>query len=405
MNNIEHKNYNNKSYALGATGSAIRELFEFGKKRKQEIGADNVFDYSLGNPSIPCPDIVNETLINLIKNTDATLLHGYTSGPGDMNVRNSIASYLNKTYGCSEKGSLIYMTCGAAASLTVTFNALIASSNDEVIVFAPFFPEYRVFIEKANGIVKVVKSREEDLKIDFEKFEGTINENTKAVLINSPNNPSGVVYTEEDIKKLSAILYKKEKEYNHPIFLISDEPYRELVYNMDKVPFVTNYYDDAIVCYSFSKSISLPGERIGYILVSNKCNDAINVYKAICGSGRSLGFVCAPALFQYMIPSILGYTSNIDEYKKNKDYLYNELKKIGYDAIYPDGAFYMFVKALEDSASNFSERAKKHELLIVPSDSFGFTGYVRLSYCVSFDMIKRSIPAFKALFDEYKKEK
>ena len=399
---IEHKNFNEKSYALGATGSAIRELFEFGKKRKEIVGEENVFDYSLGNPSIPCPDIVNETLIDLIKNKEATSLHGYTSGPGDMKVREAIANYLNKTYGTDAKGSLIYMTCGAAASLTVTFNALIASDSDEVIVFAPFFPEYKVFIEKANGIVRIVKSRSEDLKIDFEKFEEAINENTKAVLINSPNNPSGVVYNEEDIKNLSAILYKKEKEYNHPIFLISDEPYRELIYNMDKVPFVTNYYNDAIVCYSFSKSLSLPGERIGYILVSSKCDDCVNVYKAICGSGRSLGFVCAPALFQYMIPNVLGFTSNIDEYKKNKELLYNALCEIGYEAIYPDGAFYMFVKSLEESANNFSERAKKYELLIVPSDSFGFPGYVRLSYCVSFDMIKRSIPAFKALFDEYK---
>lgn len=391
---------NQKMFELGNKGSAIRELFEYGKKRKKEIGDDKVFDYSLGNPSIPAPSVVSDTLVDLIQNTEATKLHGYTSAVGDDNVRQKIAEYLNATYNCDADYKLIYMTCGAAASLTVSLNAIL-NPGEEVIVNAPFFPEYRVFVEKANGKLVIVKADEKDFQIDFEELEKAINKNTRAMIINSPNNPSGAVLKEKTLIKLSEILNKKQKEYGQPIFLISDEPYRELVYSMDKVPFVSNYYDNSIICYSFSKSLSLPGERIGYILVGSKCVEKVTVFKSICGAGRSLGFVCAPALFQYMIPNCLGYTSNLEDYKQNREYLYNELTKLGYNCVYPDGAFYLFVKALEDDALKFSEVAKKFELLIVPSDSFGIKGYIRLSYCVSNDMIKRSIPAFKALKEYY----
>ena len=393
---------NEKSYLLGNTGSAIRELFEYGRKRKEEIGEDNVFDYSIGNPSIESPKIVNETLIKLINEVESTKLHGYTTAAGDFNVRKSICDYLNHKYGLNEDPKLMYLTCGAAASLTISLNAIV-NEGDEVIVLAPFFPEYRVFVEKALGKLVVVESRLSDFQIDFDKLEKAINEKTKAIIINSPNNPTGVVLKEDVIIKLANLLNKKSNEYKNNIYLISDEPYRELVYD-DKtvVPFVTKYYSNTIVCYSFSKSISLPGERIGYILVSNNCSNKEEVYKAVCGSGRSLGFVCAPALFQYMIPYILGHTSNLEAYKQNRDLLYNELTKMGYDIVFPDGAFYLFLKSKESDANEFLKKAKKYELLLVPSDSFGVKGYVRIAYCQDKEMIKRSIPAFLKLINEYK---
>ena len=394
---------NEKSFLLGNTGSAIRELFEYGKKRKAVVGEDNVFDYSIGNPSIPSPSIVNETLIKLLTEKEPTALHGYTSAVGDLNVRKAIVEYINKTYSVNEKPELVYMTCGAAASLTITMNAIL-NPKDEIIALAPFFPEYRVFCEKAGGVLKVVPCRKEDFQIDFDLLAKSITKNTKGIIINSPNNPTGVVFKEDTIKKLASLLEAKEKEFNTDIYIISDEPYRELVYDKETiVPYVTKYYSNTIVCYSFSKSISLPGERIGYILVGANCKDAITVYKAIAGAGRSLGFVCAPALFQYMIPSILGHTSDLSVYKKNRDLLYKTLTEYGYEIAFPDGAFYLWVKALEDDANAFAEHAKKFELLLVPSDSFGMGGYVRIAYCQDPLMIERSLPAFKKLILDYKK--
>lgn len=395
---------NKKMYELGSKASAIRELFEYGKKRKQEIGEDNVFDFSLGNPSVPSPSIVNETLINLINNIDSTTLHGYTSAPGDLNVRESIVNYLNKTYNTNLKSEFVYLTVGAAASLTSTFNGIL-NEGDEVITFAPYFPEYKVFVEKAGGILKTIKCLEPTFKLDLTTLEKEINENTKAILINSPNNPTGKVISEEELNNLVSILNKKSKEFSHPIFLISDEPYRELVYDDIKVPYITNYYDNSIVCYSFSKSLSLPGERIGYIIVNPKCIETVMVYKAIAGAARSLGYVCAPSLFQYMIPNCLGKTSDINIYKENRDILYNTLSEYGYNLVKPEGAFYLFMKSLDEDAMKFSELAKKYELLLVPSDSFGYPGYIRISYCVSKEQIISSLPAFKKLIEEYKESK
>ena len=393
--------YNKKMYELGSNPSAIRDLFEYGKKRKQEIGFENVFDFSLGNPSVPSPSIVNETLVNLINNVDSTKLHGYTSAVGDNEVRKSIADYLNKTYQANVSSDLIYLTVGAAASLTITFNALL-NEGDEVIVIAPFFPEYKVFIEHAKAKVVVCESLKNSFLPDINKIKASINEHTKAVLINYPNNPTGVMIDEESLIELCKVLKEKETLYNHPIYLISDEPYRELLYNSSKpYLFVTNYYDNSIVCYSFSKSLSLPGERIGYILISPLCKNSKEVFYAVCGAGRSLGFVCAPALFQYMIPEVLGFTSDLSIYEKNRDILYNNLTKIGYNVVKPDGAFYLFVEALEDDAVKFCENAKKFELLVVPSNSFGCSSYIRISYCVETSMIERSINSFKALYDSY----
>lgn len=393
--------FNQESFRLGATGSAIRELFEYGKKRKQEIGEDNVFDFSIGNPSVPSPDIVKNTLIYLLQNTEATKLHGYTSASGDNGVKKAIADYLNQKYDVKIKDSLIYLTCGAAASLTISLKALL-NQDEEVIVFAPFFPEYKVFTENALGKLVVVGYNDKFLP-DFCDFEKKISNKTKCVIINSPNNPTGVVYSEDIIKKLVSILKKKEDEYQHPIYLISDEPYRELVYGDVIVPFVTKYYDNTIICYSFSKSLSLPGERIGYILVNPNCLNSSEVFKCVCGAGRSMGFICAPSIFQYLIPSCLGLTSDLKVYEENRNILYKELTSYGYDVIKPEGAFYLFVKALDEDAVKFSEYAKKYELLLVPSDSFGCGGYLRISYCVSKKQIVNSLPAFKKLIEEYKK--
>ena len=392
---------NKKALELGNNASVIRDLFEYGRKRKLEIGEENVFDFSIGNPSVPAPECVNKALIDLILNTEPTLLHGYTSAVGDKKVREEISSYINNTYNAKTNSNLIYLTAGAAASLTCTLNAIL-NEGEEVIVFAPFFPEYKVFIEKAGGIVKKVNPIEPSLKPNLKEFESAITNKTKAVIINSPNNPTGVVLNKQEIEQICEILNKKQNEFNKEIFLISDEPYRELIYSNIEYPFITNFYDNSIVCYSFSKSISLPGERIGYIIVNENCTVSKSVFLAICGAGRSLGYVCAPSLFQYVIPYCLGKTSDLSIYKQNRDLLYTTLTKYGYTVAKPDGAFYLFVKALEKDANKFSEIAKNFELLLVPSDSFGIGGYVRICYCVSKKQIENSLLAFKKLIDFYK---
>ena len=389
-----------KMTELGMKRSVIREIFEYGRKRKAEIGAENVFDFSLGNPSIPAPECVKETMAKLITEKDPVMLHGYTSAQGDLNVRKAMADYITNNFNITADADLIYMTCGAAASLTVTLNA-ICNNGDEVIVLAPFFPEYKVFIEKAGASAVVVKCREEDFQIDFDILSAAINSNTKAIIVNSPNNPCGVVLNEDTIKKLADLLNEKSKELGNDIYIIADEPYRELVYGDIKVPYIPEYYDNTIVCYSFSKSLSLPGERIGYIFVSPKAQDCKTLYAAVCGAGRALGFVCAPSLLQYTVAELVGKTADIEVYKKNRDLLYGALTKYGYTAARPDGAFYLFVKSPEEDAGAFCEKAKKYELLLVPGDDFGYKGYVRISYCVSTEMIEKSLPSFEKLIKEY----
>lgn len=388
-----------KMWELGTKSSVIREIFEYGKKRKAEIGAENVFDFSLGNPSIPAPEKVREAYIKLLENEDPVRLHGYTSAAGDMNVRERIAESIKERFGCDAGASLVYLACGAAAALTVSLKA-ICNPGDEVIVLAPFFPEYTVFIENAGATVRVVKCRKGDFQIDTDVFSAAVNKNTKAVIINSPNNPTGVVFSEESIKRISDILCEKQEEYGNDIFIISDEPYRELTYGAD-VPYIPNYYRNTVVCYSYSKSLSLPGERIGYVFVSPKTANAENVFAAICGAGRSLGYVCAPTLAQLVVGECVNETSDISLYKRNRDLLYNSLVDFGYEAVKPEGAFYLFVKTPLLDAEEFCERAKKYEILVVPSDSFGCEGYVRISYCVDYETIEKSLPAFKALMEEY----
>ncbi|MBR1971216.1 MAG: pyridoxal phosphate-dependent aminotransferase, partial [Clostridia bacterium] len=372
---------NEKMYELGSKRSVIREIFEYSKKRAQEIGAENVFDFSLGNPSVPAPNCVKEAILDLLEKEDPTLLHGYTSAQGDLSVRKAIADDINKKFNVGLTPDLIYMTCGAAASLTISLKAVL-NKGEEVIAFAPYFTEYKVFVENANGVL--VKCNPEDItfQIDLEHFNSLINKNTRAVILNSPNNPSGVVYTEETIKNVCKILEEKQKEYGKEIYLIVDEPYRELVYGNVKVPYLMNYYDNAIVCYSFSKSLSLPGERIGYIAVNPKMSKKTEVYLSVCGAGRSLGYVCAPSLFQQVVKKTIGATTDVKIYEENRNILLNSLTEYGYTCVNPDGAFYLFVKALEKDANAFAEKAKKYEILVVPCDDFGVEGYVRIAYCV-----------------------
>lgn len=393
--------YSESLLKLGKAPSEIRAIFEYGNKRKAEIGAENVFDFSIGNPSVPAPKSVDDAIKDLVDNFDSVALHGYTSAQGDLKVRTTIADYINKRFGTKITANNLYMTCGAAASLTITLNAIMLP-GEECIVFTPYFPEYGVFLERTGAKLVAVESEDKTFQIDMEKFEAAITEKTKAVIINSPNNPSGVVYTVETIEKMCDLLRKKEEEYGHSIFVITDEPYRELVYDNTEVPYIINYYHNTFVCYSYSKALSLPGERIGYIVVSPEMDEAGDAYAAICGSGRALGYVCASSMYQRVIEKCIDETADISIYKTNRDLLYNSLTEMGYECVYPDGAFYLFVKAMEKDSHAFCERAKEQELLLVPADSFGTPGYVRVSYCVQTKQIEDALPAFKKLAESYK---
>jgi aspartate aminotransferase len=394
--------YSNKMYELGSKSSVIREIFEFGLKRKAEVGEDNVYDFSIGNPNVPAPDCVKEAIVSLLENETSSYVHGYTSAQGDMKVREAIAASLNTRFGTDFKATNLYMTMGAAASISLCVKATVTSATDEFVTFAPFFTEYKVWVEAAGASLKVVPANVETFQIDFEKFEAILSPQTKGVIVNSPNNPSGVVYSEATIIKLCEILKQKSEVFGHPIYLIADEPYREIVYGDLEVPFLTKYYENTFVCYSYSKTLSLPGERIGYVLVPDAMADSKKVYAAICGAGRALGYVCAPSLFQKVVMKCLGETADIGIYKTNRDLIYQGLTALGYDCVMPQGAFYLFVKALEADANKFSERARDYDLLIVPSDDFGVKGYVRISYCVSTAQIEKSLPAFAKLAESYR---
>lgn len=390
--------YNKNMYALGSKRSVIRELFEYGKTRAKEQGKDSVFDFSLGNPNVPSPNCVNDVVLRLTSQKED--IHAYTSAQGDESVRSAVANNLRDRFDVEVNADNIYMTCGAAASLCITLRAL-NEENDEFIVIAPYFPEYKVFINSVGATPVVVAPKADDFQIDIDALDKAITNKTKAVIINSPNNPSGVVYTKDTISALAKLLKRKSEQFSHPIFIISDEPYRELVYGVE-VPFIMNYYDNSIVCYSYSKCLSLPGERIGYIAVNPKAQNAKDLYLAICGGGRSLGYVCAPSTFQQVVKECVNALPDVSAYKRNRDLIYDSLTSIGYDCVRPDGAFYLLVKALEDDANAFANKAKTLGLLLVPSDDFGIEGYARIAYCVCYDMIKRSIPMFEKLFNLYK---
>lgn len=391
---------NEKMRGLGAKRSVIRELFEYGKIRKSQIGEENVFDFSLGNPSVPSPDCVNENLVNLIKSESPISLHGYTSAQGDAGVRQSVADYIYKTQQFKVDKDDLYMTVGAAAALTCSLTAVV-NPDEEVIVLAPYFPEYKVFIERFGGVCKEVLCDTTTFQPDFDNLAKAINSKTAAIIVNSPNNPTGAVITEENVIKLCELLHKAEVQYGKSIYIICDEPYRELVYGDVSVPYIPKYYDNTIVGYSFSKSLSLPGERIGYVLVSPKIKEAKAVYQAVCGAGRALGYVCAPSLLQKLIPYCIGQTADVSIYDTNRKLLVNELTKYGFTCVNPDGAFYLFMKAPTGDANEFCERAKNYEIIFVPSDDFGCKGYVRISYCVKTEQIEKALPAFKKLAESY----
>ena len=389
-------------YELGSKRSVIREIFEYGNQRKKEVGAENVYDFSLGNPSVPAPKAVDQAIREILDTEDPMAIHSYTSAQGSEECREALAKSLNQRFNTHFTADNFYMTVGAAASISICFKAL-ANEGDEFITFAPFFPEYQCFVEAAGGTLVVVPAKEDDFQIDFTQFEKLCNEKTKAIIVNSPNNPSGVVYSEETIQKLVEFLEKKQKEYGHAIYLISDEPYREIVYDGYQVPFLTKYYNNTFICYSFSKALSLPGERIGYVIVPDEMENAKEVYAAVCGAGRALGYVCAPSLFQKVVAKCADEVSDLSVYKKNRDLLYNGLVSMGFQCVKPEGAFYLFVKAFGENAEEFCERAKKYDLLLVPGTGFGCPNYVRISYCVTTEQIERSLPAFEKLAKEYEK--
>lgn len=394
--------YNKTMYELGSHRSVIRDLFEFGKKRAAEVGADKVYDFSLGNPNVPAPDGVKEAAERLLAMPDNTVLHGYTSAQGDAEVRKAVADNINARFGAGVSPDFIYMTCGAAASLTITLNALY-EDGDEFILLAPFFPEYSVFVKAAGGTPVVVPFDEKTFAPDLSALEKAVTPRTKGIIVNSPNNPSGTVYTRKTLDGIVSLLERKSAEYGRKIVLIADEPYRELVYDDIEVPYLPNLYPDTVVCYSYSKSLSLPGERIGYIAISPRMTEKENVYAAVCGAGRALGYVCAPSMFQRVAAACVNERPDITAYRRNRDLIYSALTEMGYDCVHPDGAFYLFVRSPEPDANAFSERAKTFGLLIVPGDTFGAPGYVRISYCVGRDMIERALPAFRDLINTYKK--
>lgn len=396
MTNVSQRMLN-----LGTAHSEIREAFAFAQARAAEVGAENVDDFSIGNPSVPAPATVAQAVHKLVDAIDPIKLHGYTPAQGDGQARGALADDLNRRFGTNYTADNFYLTAGAAGALCCALSAL-SCPGDTFIAFAPYFPEYKVFVESAGAELVTVPADIEDFQIDFAAFDQALTPNTKGVIINSPNNPTGVVYSEATIQKLAQVLTEKSKEYGHTIWLISDEPYREIVYRDTPLPWVPNYYPNTLVCYSYSKSLSLPGQRIGYVLVPPQAEDADIVYAAVCGAGRALGYVCAPSLFQLVAAECTGQTADIEIYHKNRDLLLNALRDMGYTCAQPDGAFYLFPRSLEPDARAFCERARKYDLVLVPGDSFGCPGHVRISYCVPTEQIQRALHKFEQLAAEYK---
>lgn len=392
---------NQKMYELGTKKSTIRTIFEFGRKRAAEVGEENIFDFSLGNPNVPTPDFVKQAAIDILNTMEPNAVHGYTVAPGNQAVCETLAKSVNERFGTDFTGKNFFLTAGAAAAITISFKAL-AQADDEFITFAPFFPEYKAFVESVGAKLLVVPAKVDDWQIDFTAFEKMITNHTKAVIVNSPNNPSGAVYSKETISRLAQILRTKEQEFHHPIFIIADEPYREIAFEGYTVPYIPNYYDNTLVCYSYSKSFSLPGERIGYIVVPNRIANFDKVYGAIAGAARVLTHVNAPSLWQLVIGRCAGQPSDISTYVKNGQLLYQGLIDAGFECVKPQGAFYLFPKCLEEDDYAFCERAKKYDLLLVPGTDFGCPGYFRAAYCIKTDTIVRSLPLFKKLADEYK---
>ena len=390
-----------KMKGLVANSSAIRAMFEEGNRLAGIYGAENVFDFSLGNPNVPAPEAVKKAIEDLVENEDPLVLHGYTnSNSGYADVREAVARSLNEHFGTAFEGKNIIMTVGAAGGLNVILKTII-NAGDEALTFAPYFGEYRAYVNNFDGVLVEVSPNTVDFQPKLDEFEQKITPKTKAVIVNTPNNPTGVVYSEETIKKMAAIMEAKQKEYGTEIFLISDEPYRELVYDGAEVPYLTKYYDNTIVGYSYSKSLSLPGERIGYLVIPDEVADSEDMLSAANVANRILGFVNAPTLQQKIVKACLNEKTDISYYDRNREALYNGLKECGFDCIKPEGAFYLFVKSPVENEKEFCEAGKKYNILMVPGSSFACPGYVRLAYCVSYETIVNSLPKFAELAKEY----
>lgn len=385
-----------------ANSSAIRAMFEEGNRLAKLYGAENVFDFSLGNPNVPAPEAVKKAIIELLNEEDPVALHGYTnSNAGYEDVRQAVAESLNSRFGTKFAARSITMTVGAAGGLNVILKALL-NPGDEVVVFAPYFGEYRSYVSNYDGVIVEISPNTEDFQPKLDEFEKKLTPKTRAVIVNTPNNPTGVVYSEETIKKMASIMENKQKEYGTDIYLISDEPYRELAYDGIEVPYLTKYYANTIVGYSYSKSLSLPGERIGYLVIPDEAADSENLISAANVATRILGFVNAPTLQQKVVKACLNEKTDISFYDRNREALYNGLKELGFECIRPEGAFYLFVKSPVADEKAFCAAAKKYNILLVPGSSFGCPGYVRIAYCVAYETIVNSLPKFKELAAEYK---
>lgn len=379
--------------------SVIRQLSEFATARGQEIGYENVFDFSLGNPSVPVPQEFTDVMIKLLQEKDSMELHGYSQSLGIPAVRDKVAASLNKRFGMNYTGNHIFMATGAAGAIAHALRC-VTQEGDEVLTFAPYFPEYGPYVNLTGAKLKVVPADTKSFQINFEAFEEMLTEKVMAVLINTPNNPSGIVYSTATIRELARIMEEKQKEYGHDIFLISDEPYREIVFAGVDAPYPSKYYDNSLSCYSFSKSLSLPGERIGYVAVNPKCTDA-DIISVICSQiSRGTGHNCPPSIIQLAVAEVLELTADLSVYETNKNILYKELTSLGFECVEPGGTFYMFPKAPGGDASAFSEKAKKHDLILVPSDTFGVKGYFRIAYCIDTEKVERSLEAFRGLAKE-----
>ena len=387
--------YNQTAYQLGSNRSVIRELFEYGRQRAAIVGSENVFDYSLGNPSIPAPKEVEQAIRDILTDTPSLAIHGYTSAIGDADTRKAIADDLNARYNAGVGAEDLFIGCGAAPELVATFTAL-SIPGGQVLAIAPYFPEYKPFVNQAGMELKVVPADIPGFQIDLAAVESMICDKTVAIIINSPNNPAGTVYTADTLRALADLLNRKGAEFGHPIYIVADEPYRELAYGVE-VPFIPNLYANTIVCYSYSKSLSLPGERIGYVYVPKSAENSREIYAAVAGASRGLGHVCAPSLMQKIIARCAHLRPDLAAYDRNRRALYEGLLAAGYEVAKPDGAFYLFVKAPGGDAMAFSEKAKQKDLLVVPGDGFGCPGYFRVCYCVSYEMIQKSLPVFASL--------
>lgn len=391
---------NSAALALGTKRNTIMELADHGRRRAAIVGKENVFDFSIGNPSVPAPEAVNAAIFDILQNTDSLAVHSYTSTMGDLRTRTAIAEDLNARFGCNALAEELLLCCGAAPEVSAACKALTVPGA-EIVVFAPYFPEYKPYIEQAGAIMRIVPPDIPNFQINFSDLEQQLNSNTSAVIVNNPNNPVGTVYSEATIRQLADLLERKSAEFGHRIYIIADEPYRELAYDGAVVPFIPNIYPHTIVCYSYSKSLSLPGERMGYIYVPGIAEQSRDVYHAIIGAARAMGHVCAPSLMQLVLARCAHLRPDLSTYDRNRRVLMEALRSYGYEMATPDGAFYLFLKAPGGDDRVFSQKAMEKDLLLMPGSDFGCPGYLRLCYCVSYDTVVRSLPLFQALMEEF----